>query len=113
MADEHTPGLLTIDDQYYADQVEILDSRGFAVISVESTPILLGYAEKLGIPHWSDKPGEAYVEFTSEQQAANARRVVACWNACEGIPTSTLEAEKYLQTASYKLRHEAEKMEKA
>jgi hypothetical protein len=27
-----------------------------------------------------------------EHGAANARRLAACWNACEGIPTKALEA---------------------
>ena len=26
-----------------------------------------------------------------EQEGANARRLVACWNACDGIPTEVLE----------------------
>lgn len=40
--------------------------------------------------------------------AADARRLVACWNACQGISTEVLEREQYLQTASYSLRHAAE-----
>ena len=28
---------------------------------------------------------------TTEQNKANARRLVACWNACEGLPTAWIE----------------------
>lgn len=38
----------------------------------------------------------------------NARRLVACWNACEGIPTEELERAIYLNTASYAMRMNAE-----
>ena len=30
-------------------------------------------------------------EQTSERQAANFRRLAACWNACEGVETNLLE----------------------
>ena len=42
----------------------------------------------------SDAGVVAQVEglFRSDQKAANARRLVACWNACEGIPTEQVEA---------------------
>lgn len=30
-------------------------------------------------------------EQTSERQVANFRRLAACWNACDGIPTEKLE----------------------
>lgn len=39
----------------------------------------------------------------------DARRIVACVNACAGIETEQLEVEKYLNTASYALRCKAEK----
>lgn len=41
--------------------------------------------------------------FESEQQA-NARRIIACVNACDGIPTEFLEREQYLGTAAFSLR---------
>jgi len=42
---------------HYYDQKTIIDKDGFEVVSVDSTPILLGYEDKLGINHWceSDK----------------------------------------------------------
>lgn len=37
-----------------------------------------------------------------------ARRLAACWNACEGIETSMLEREPYLSTAAYAKRKAVE-----
>lgn len=43
--------------------------------------------------------GERYADFSpgaygkvSPVEIANARRLAACWNACQGVPTETLEA---------------------
>lgn len=33
-------------------------------------------------------------EQPSERQIANFRRLSACWNACEGVPTEVLEAQQ-------------------
>lgn len=38
----------------------------------------------------------------------DARRIVACVNACAGIPTGFLESEQYLNTASFALRQKDE-----
>ena len=32
-----------------------------------------------------------WIEKHDEEAAANARRLAACWNACEGIPTAELK----------------------
>ena len=39
---------------------------------------------------WLNETATAYLPVY-ETQAANARRLVACWNACEGIKTEDLE----------------------
>jgi hypothetical protein len=38
-------------------------------------------------------PGIAVVNQIDGRGEANARRLVACWNACQGITTETLERE--------------------
>ena len=43
-----------------------------------------GYGWKVG-PAWLGENSH------SEETAANARRIVACWNACEGVDTEWLE----------------------
>lgn len=95
----HTPGKLTLHEDHYSDQSVITDSDGFQIVEVSHMPVLLDYAKKLGIDHWTDKPGEAYKELSEEEQRANARRVVACWNACEAISTESLETELSTVTA--------------
>jgi len=40
----------------------------------------------------------------SEEQEANARRLVACWNACDGISTSDLEMDNVMFVAALKQR---------
>lgn len=76
--------------QYYSDAVSILDVDGFAIFDAPSVVILEGYHDKLGISHWAGD-SRAHRDLGEAGQAANARRLVACWNACEGVPTETLE----------------------
>lgn len=54
-------------------------------------------------PHWmreirnENNSGIAFCgSFPAEQAHADARRLVACWNACEGISTEALEKENML-----------------
>lgn len=44
--------------------------------------------------------GETVCTFTDEPNKANARRLVTCWNACEGIRTEDLERGHIVMTAS-------------
>ena len=50
----------------------IMDARGFAIADMNSLAILPGYAEKLGIKHWGERPGVAYLELTDAETDANA-----------------------------------------
>lgn len=36
-------------------------------------------------------------DLTEHERDTNARRIVACWNACEGVPTEVLEAYTVLE----------------
>lgn len=38
----------------------------------------------------------------STSGAANLRRLVACWNAMQGVPTEVVEAIRFEQTETYK-----------
>jgi|GEM_PF-4509374 len=90
MSKQHTQGRLRAVN-HDSDKISIIDSRGFEIVELPNMPILLGYQEKLGISHWADRPGEAFLELEPEDQSAIAHRLVACWNACEGINTERLE----------------------
>lgn len=60
--------------------------------------LLLGEHGRRIATIWID---DAPVHDFNAEQAANARRLVACWNACEGISTENLEDNlpvKYLAT---------------
>lgn len=53
---------------------------------------------------YADRAGHAIARTVNPQSAyedeANARRLVACWNACEGIGTEDLEKGHVILTSS-------------
>lgn len=62
-----------------AHLTELLDPKGFEVIEIDTMPILQGYAQKLGIDHWSGNP-EAHYDMTDEQAAATTLHTVVAYN---------------------------------
>ncbi|OBU84413.1 hypothetical protein [Chromobacterium subtsugae] len=82
---EHTFKHLVLYEERHSDGAVITDENGFKVVEANSMAVLLDWDTKLGIGHWADDP-RASMELTEEQQAANARRIVACVNACAGLP---------------------------
>lgn len=74
MSSWHTPGRLSTDcaehDAPYQNINLQIGSRTVATVWIDDAPV-----------H----------DFNAEQ-IANARRLVACWNACNGVPTELLEA---------------------
>lgn len=72
----HTPGPWLL-SSYYSDALTVTDEQGFAIVEANTTVILQGYAEKLGIEHWADSPGVAYRDLNVDEQAANARLIAA------------------------------------
>lgn len=73
----HTPGPWTVEEEWYSDAFPVVDARGFQIVEAQDMPILLGYTERLGIGHWAEKPGEAYLELDSDEVLANARLIAA------------------------------------
>lgn len=86
---EHTFERLVLRAAVFSDATAITNERGFMVVEVPLVATLIRYHEKLNIDHWADDK-RAYTEFTQEQQAANARRIVACVNFCAGVSTENL-----------------------
>lgn len=81
MSDQHTPGQLHIAGR---------ETRGLPHTLVAARTLLFRVYS------------EAYGDF--DQETANARRLVACWNACQGISTMDLELDNVQFVAQLKER---------
>ncbi len=92
----HSFQRLILRDDVYSDATQITDENGFCIIDVPRTAILLNYSKLLKISHWAHD-NRAHSELTQEQQHENARRIVACVNACTGLTTENLEDNKPLK----------------
>lgn len=94
---EHTQGPVTLDmmkDFEDGTDIPLLDARGFPIATIEAHPILHDWSEKTEYEHWARgaDSGETLCERPRPEYEANARRIHALWNACQSIPTETLEA---------------------
>lgn len=65
---------------------------------------------------WAIRPARPSFDWIASVQVSNtpnweenARRIVACVNACAGIPTEQMEIEPYIGSISYNMRMQAEK----
>ena len=77
MSAAHTPGLL------------VHDTRGYPHADVKAA-YGRSVANTWGVQGKPAKTAETY-ERRLKEGRANARRLVACWNACEGVDTDLLE----------------------
>lgn len=87
MSTQHTPGRVEHDMRGYPHS----DVRSVSGRKIANT---------WGTGH--PKTAEAYKRRTEEDRA-NARRLVACWNACEGLSTEALERLGTLDRAKVEL----------
>lgn len=64
---------------------------------------------------YSDDEGHSvamtFLISQSEHDEANARRLVACWNACEGISTESLESGQPMMAVFQKEQSRADRAE--
>lgn len=60
-------------------------TNGAARIATETGPCVVAVGDRELCECYQDG------EVQTPEDEANARRIVACWNACEGIDTSYLE----------------------
>jgi hypothetical protein len=55
----------------------VVAADGFVVASADGPHILPDYRERLGVSHWAQAPGRAYVERDEQEVEANARLIAA------------------------------------
>ena len=80
---QHTPGHAKIESKYNHEHA-IVGSDGYALCT--TTNVLIDGSG-------GHKETDSIIR-TPEVQAANARRLAACWNACIGVSTEWLEDSK-------------------
>lgn len=86
MSTQHTPGLLKV-------AVEIFDNDGQPETAIQA----LNGATTVAVA----------LEFgpnNPRMRADNARRIAACWNACEGLSTESLERSDMLSSMNQRRR---------
>lgn len=84
-APRFSKGPWTVDETYVDVDGAILGADGFPVCSTEQTAILPGYDQKLGVRHWSDHEGEAFITRRPEEVQANARLIAAAPDLYEAL----------------------------
>lgn len=77
---KHTPGPWRYSNNY---RTKVLGADGFPVADVEETAIT-DWSD-MGIIHWSDAPGRAYIERSEEEQAANGLLLAAAPDLYEAL----------------------------
>lgn len=83
MSDQHTQGRMTV----YKDNA---DSWPLLMIGDPAASRIVANVNTEAGVDTSKAPSIAFKKMPAE---ANARRLAACWNACEGVPTEVLEAQ--------------------
>lgn len=78
MTTEHTPGPLAMSNAYGGGSAIWIAPNDGAKMVLQGAQCLRSDTVK-------------YEEIGVDQLQANARRLVACWNACKGTPTESLE----------------------
>lgn len=98
MSTEHTQGRLTVvmNSTCSAAWPELNDADGITVAELEVSHIEKRRAINRGTPGgFNEKPERFKLDqLYGEHVLANARRLVACWNACEGVSTEMLETAR-------------------
>lgn len=74
--------------QQYADEVSVIDTDGFKVVTAERTAILMDW-DKKGFEHWGDDGGNKHL--SGPEQFANAYIIAAAPELLEAL-RSVIEA---------------------
>lgn len=57
--------------------LSVLDERGFPIAVAQGRPILEGWADLLGVGHWSEAPGTGFIVRPDSEVEANAYLIAA------------------------------------
>ena len=85
---KHTPGRLSVDEYPVTLANGDLAHAKLSIVAPSKDPRYLHFS--IGMVNFSAEFTGLYPSDVEEAEA-NARRLVACWNACEGIATDELE----------------------
>ena len=85
---KHTPGRLSVDEYPVTLANGDLAHAKLSIVAPSKDPRYLHFS--VGMVNFSAEFTGLYPSDVEEAEA-NARRLVACWNACEGIATDELE----------------------
>lgn len=66
----HTPGPWSV-----SEDGDVLDQDGYEIAEVSTTYSILNNWSSLGISHWSDAPGKAFIERSDQEKIANAHLI--------------------------------------
>ena len=88
MSAKHTPGRLSVDEYPVTLANGDLAHAKLSIVAPSKDPRYLHFS--IGMVNFSAEFTGLYPSDVEEAEA-NARRLVACWNACEGIATDELE----------------------
>ena len=85
---KHTPGRLSVDEYPVTLANGDLAHAKLSIVAPSKDPRYLHFS--IGMVNFSAEFTGLYPSDVEEAEA-NARRLVACWNACEGMTTDELE----------------------
>ena len=88
MSAKHTPGRLSVDEYPVALSNGDLAHAKLSIVAPSKDPRYLHFS--IGMVNFSAEFIGLYPSDVEEAEA-NARRLVACWNACEGMETDALQ----------------------
>lgn len=82
-----------------AVSIDILGADGYPVAELRMTAILPDYYTRLGIEHWADAPGRAYIERDPEEVLATAHLLAAAPELYEALKVALEDLEDWVDAS--------------